>query len=1160
MKRKPATHASGGPRKKARRDKPASASPPGPDHPVLRRLYPQVLTLRHHILSRLPKSSKGRRRRIAQLGLATSAHDDAPTRDLDVQLGQLLDLALIGCVPDAEPGNIQHEAKERDRDRELESFTQQRSQSNSGGTFKSGYFLQSEVVDFVIWLLFRRSTAHKPSHLLCHGFQRAAHAGRTHNEHGEPTSSVPGLVERSPNSHVRTLKEPTWCRLLALLGQRGDRIIIDMLLDCAIFLPVTGGIGNYIQLSGIPMSDLKPDEKQKEQTLHNETNQPTKSVPFNQHGENRSPSAITFVRSRMLYAKAALNAKGGVRFGMRHIHVLNRLSDRSDQLQTILILRYIFPRQFGLHNAFTSKVDRRETAMPFKDYTLREKEIHQSMCRALGDKATDPEETRKWKTRVPKRLRGATVELVDRMRTLNHRCSYTELLRHYCPVETLPLSSKPEWRKHNVRPDSENSGPSTDSPNESNLTTGPKNDNSTEQACFTDMACSTADVSAFCRAVVARVIPNAFWGDESNKRVIMYWVDQFISLRRFESLNLHQVTQKLQITSITWLHVPGQHDTSKLAKSDFEKRKELLLEFVYWLFDSFLIPLIRSNFHVTESNVHRNRLFYFRHDVWRMLTESSLTALKSSMFEHMPTERTTKLLSMRPLGFSKIRLLPKSHGFRTIMNLKRRQQVVKNGVTSLGRSINSVMTPVFNVVTYEKSLQPNVFGSSLFSVTDMFPKLAAFKASLKQRNLEQGPLYFAKVDVQTCFDTIPQQRLLTMVESLMSMQTYQTGKHVEISPLGALQKLDGQHIDPLPVKKYVAHSGAAKDMASFQQLVQNKFVGLKTNTVFVNTNLQQQETKDDLMRLLREHVERNLVKIGKKFYRQKQGIPQGSILSSILCNFFYAELERDVLSFALGDDCLLLRLLDDFLLITIKQQHAERFLRVMHRGHPEYGVVVKTSKSLANFDAVTETGHCIPKAASDSKFPYCGVCIDTTTLEVNKKSERSARTDVEDSLTVDLAKMPGQTFHRKALNAFKIQLKAMYIDASLNSVSTILGNLYQSFHEAAVRCLEYVRVLSRVRTTCSSVLIKTVDSIIALAFVMLQRRSRSRSDRPKSAVQSVISRRHLQWLACKAFLSVFQRKQTQHRALLVWLEQAFKAARISDEHERRLLDCAINRQ
>jgi telomerase reverse transcriptase len=159
---------------------------------------------------------------------------------------------------------------------------------------------------------------------------------------------------------------------------------------------------------------------------------------------------------------------------------------------------------------------------------------------------------------------------------------------------------------------------------------------------------------------------------------------------------------QMQIAPIMWLQPPDQPDSAKMAKSDFEKRKEIFSEFVYWLFDSFLIPLIRSNFHVTESNVHRNKLFYFRHDVWRMLTEPSLTTMKTSMFELMPTERMTRLLQMRPLGFSKIRLLPKRNGFRTIMNLKRRQQVVRNGTMSLGRSINSVMAPVFNVITYEK--------------------------------------------------------------------------------------------------------------------------------------------------------------------------------------------------------------------------------------------------------------------------------------------------------------------------------------------------------------------------------------------------------------------------------------------------------------------------
>jgi telomerase reverse transcriptase len=270
----------------------------------------------------------------------------------------------------------------------------------------------------------------------------------------------------------------------------------------------------------------------------------------------------------------------------------------------------------------------------------------------------------------------------------------------------------------------------------------------------------------------------------------------------------------------------------------------------------------------------------------------------------------------------------------------------------------------------------------------MFPKLASFRKSLQEQGLANSRLYFAKVDVQSCFDTIPQQRLLSMVESLLSLEEYQSGKHVEMRPLGQLQQLDGQYVKPLPLKRYVAHGRAAGGAEPFDRLVRDKFVGTKANTVFVDTAMHRTETKDDLMQLLREHVERNLVKIGKRFYRQKTGIPQGSVLSSILCNFFYAELEREALSFALGADSLLLRLLDDFCLITTKQEHAERFMQVMHRGNEDYGVKVKSAKSLANFNVVTEDGYHVQNCGTGFKFPYCGVLIDMRTLEVGKDNER----------------------------------------------------------------------------------------------------------------------------------------------------------------------------
>ena len=146
MKRKRGS-ADGSSRQKARSDvRPAglsaAATPAGVEHPVLRRLYPQVSTLRHHLVSQLPVSSKSRRRRISQLGHSTPAQGETAA-DVDHELGLLLDAALVGSSPHVKAVNETYTANERRL--EIESFTQQRSQSGTGGTFRPCYLLQSEV-------------------------------------------------------------------------------------------------------------------------------------------------------------------------------------------------------------------------------------------------------------------------------------------------------------------------------------------------------------------------------------------------------------------------------------------------------------------------------------------------------------------------------------------------------------------------------------------------------------------------------------------------------------------------------------------------------------------------------------------------------------------------------------------------------------------------------------------------------------------------------------------------------------------------------------------------------------------------------------------------------------------------------------------------------
>lgn len=424
-----------------------------------------------------------------------------------------------------------------------------------------------------------------------------------------------------------------------------------------------------------------------------------------------------------------------------------------------------------------------------------------------------------------------------------------------------------------------------------------------------------------------------------------------------------------------------------MSLSDYEKRKELFLEFLYYIFDSLLIPLIRSNFHVTESNLHRNRLFFFRHDVWCRLTESSLSTLKLSMFDEIKTVQAKKLLAARVLGFSQIRLLPKSSGVRPIMNLRRRITKLRDGKVVLGKSINSVMAPVFNMLMYEQKKQPHRSGSALFSVGDMYPRLKAFRNHLRSTNAFPEKFYFVKGDVQSCFDTIPQQGVIKLMEDIVSEEEYKITHHAEIKS----SKMHGYNAKAakglMPNRKFVATARATSDFQTFQQVIESGFATGKKNTVFVDAIVHATRSKDTLVDLLKEHVQRNVVKSGKKFFRQKAGIPQGSILSSLLCNYFYAELEREYLGFLNQDESILLRLIDDFLLITSNEDHAKRFFAIMHDGVDKYGVKANITKSLVNFELCVN-GRQVPRLLEGIAFPYCGNMINTVTLEITKDIDR----------------------------------------------------------------------------------------------------------------------------------------------------------------------------
>ena len=307
---------------------------------------------------------------------------------------------------------------------------------------------------------------------------------------------------------------------------------------------------------------------------------------------------------------------------------------------------------------------------------------------------------------------------------------------------------------------------------------------------------------------------------------------------------------------------------------------------------------------------------------------------------------------------------------------------------------------------------------------DIYKRLKEFRSQLPN---PLPRLYFVKADVQSAFDTIPQEAVLKLMMAIPSQASYKVFKHAEVR--AGERSLTGTstavHDDsstaakppPKPTRRWNWTAYPSDESRPFIHRLGGDNSGnssvaaaarQRKNTVFVGSAAQSRHDTRGLLQLLAEHVTDNHIKVGKKMYRQRRGIPQGSVLSSYLCNYFYADLEAKHLGFLREQDggggsssSVLLRLIDDFLLITTDKGKAQRFAAVLHRGVPEYGVQVSPKKSLANFavsvvmrsqdgngDGQQQQPVQIATVDSAADFPYCGVLINCRTLEVRKDVQR----------------------------------------------------------------------------------------------------------------------------------------------------------------------------
>ena len=143
------------------------------------------------------------------------------------------------------------------------------------------------------------------------------------------------------------------------------------------------------------------------------------------------------------------------------------------------------------------------------------------------------------------------------------------------------------------------------------------------------------------------------------------------------------------------------------------------------------------------------------------------------------------------------------------------------------------------------------------------------------------------------------------------------------------------------------------------------------------------------------------------------GIPQGSVVSSLLCCCVYGHFERSRLASlpslhtafyehqlgagadaagvaegagaaagpeACAEVSLLMRMIDDSLYVSADLGAARAFLRTMARGHPDYGTALNLDKSRVSFH-VQVSGGAVQRVEG-GEVRWCGLILHVRTLEV----------------------------------------------------------------------------------------------------------------------------------------------------------------------------------
>ncbi|KAG2761693.1 hypothetical protein PC129_g18146 [Phytophthora cactorum] len=884
---------------------------------------------------------------------------------------------------------------------------------------------------------------------------------------GHRVTQSNGIICYYPNTLVAALKKPLWGSLHELMG---DDLMTHLLLNYTILVQLKENPDSYMQLTGRSL------RQQNRLALNSSVDSTKREVSINYVMYARCFRRDRVFTSSHVLGKAAKtgdlisrteasrvirsifpNTASEKRLPKRLIHLIPTIQKmvsrfkacQVEELATKLVPVNADFRKFMADNASIKRKMAERTA---DAKTSSQPVIQPILRKALEDGYLSQSEDIAPSSDRKRKRREEAIELLSHASTRSSKNSPEEAVRMDKKHKKSDTSSGKERNVHEV----------------SDLTKLQHHKEDIKKMLA--FATPKKKIFRLIRRFIAEVVPKELWGSSDTKtnwKCVKMLLRKLIFSRKFVVFSLKKCAEEFQVTKVEWMNV--QSKGKYCPPNERVKRLELLEDLLWWVMSFLVFPLLRNLFYITEAEGMANEIAYYQRPVWNVISTLALSDLEGGILQ--PSSIQT-LPSDRQLATSRMRLLPKSSGVRPLMNLS-------TAIDQAKVSVNRSMEAVHRVLTFEVERQPKLLGASVRNIDEIYMRLKPLFRQISQcpRCAERRCLsgdnpmaYCVTVDVERCFDTIRPRKLYQMLKKALTEDEYLIRKHWvghQVAPISSSTD-SGESLPAssffFKLERPACPSG---DLLGFDELAAQS---TKKNSMFVDGVLYDYLTKTKALQLLKEHLSANIVQMEGREYVQRCGIPQGSVLSTTLCNMYYAHFERRVLRKRLPEVCdpaivpvsccqheELFRYTDDFMYITTDLKRARKFFEVMHEGNDEYGCFVNVTKTQANFEV--KSGGKQAADASKDCISWCGMLIDPTHLQVYVNYEKLGSSLLQGSIPFNETKPAQDFFVNKVISPIRQRWHALYFDPELLSEDSIHVNLFQMLVVAAHRFTILIEML-----------------------------------------------------------------------------------------------------